>query len=316
MSGAGGVSLLGYVKTPVLVGDPDGFVVYANEAFITAFCAFEEDPVGEPLASVFGGGAREVVLSATADVLGRGQTARLQLREGGRGFVGLASPIEAEDDRVGVVMVLLEERSNVDQLAAQADEVSDPMTDAVSQFRRLAQSAGGKLSRDQQSLLDNGLAALEEAQVALRELNLVIHGGKPKQGHFDVSDVILRVAERIQGEAGDDLDLQLLVSPNLPRVVGTSPAFERLLSELVRGRQETAQEGQPLTLMARAIGRGKGEGVLVSLVDVPDGVQREATGLPPEALSEGIAAMSGETICVEDSRMGRVTSIRLTLADG
>lgn len=315
MSGSEAISLLGFVKTPILVGDPDGFVVYSNQAFRMAFCTFEEDPVGEPLANVFGGGAREVVLSATAQVLERGQTARLQLREGGLGFTGLASPIEAQDDRVGVIMVLLEEHSNEDQLAALADEVADPITDGISHFKKIGAVGSTNFSPDQQTLFDNGLASLEEARGALRELNLVIHGGKPKQGRFNVSEVMHRVADRVRGEMGSEFDLQLLISPNLPDVSGTATAFERFISQLIRQRFESSQEGQPCTFMARALGDQGSGGVLISVVDVPDGGLRESTGMPPEALSQGIAAMGGETICVEDSRMGRVTSMRLGVAE-
>ena len=116
MSSAEGISLLAHLETPILVGDPDGRIVYANPSFRSRFCQAGEDPMGQPLAMVFGGGAREVVLTATAGVLQRGQTARIQIREGAYGYTGLASPIEAEDDRVGVVMVLLEEQSSEDYL--------------------------------------------------------------------------------------------------------------------------------------------------------------------------------------------------------
>jgi PAS domain-containing protein len=112
MSSAEEISLLGHLDTPILVGDPEGHVVYANPSFRKRFCPSGEDPTGAALASVFGGGAREAVLKVTAEVLQRGQASRLQIREGGVGYVGLASPIEAEDDRVGVVMVMLEEQSN------------------------------------------------------------------------------------------------------------------------------------------------------------------------------------------------------------
>ena len=50
------------------------------------------------------------------------------------------------------------------------------------------------------------------------------------------------------------------------------------------------------------------------LVDSPDSNRRDPTGLPPEGLVQGIAAMGGETICVEDSTIGRVTSMRLAIA--
>ena len=131
MSSAEEISLLGHLDTPILVGDPEGHVVYANPSFRKRFCPTGGDPTGTALASVFGGGAREAVLKVTAEVLQRGQAARLQIREGGVGYVGLASPIEAEDDRVGVVMVMLEEQSNEDHLAGLAEELADPIGEAL-----------------------------------------------------------------------------------------------------------------------------------------------------------------------------------------
>ena len=144
MSTAEGVSLLAHLKTPVLVGDPDGRIVYANPSFRSRFCEAGDDPMGQPLAMVFGGGAREVVLKATAEVLQRGQSARLQIREGSYGYLGLASPIEAEDDRVGVVMVLLEEQSNEDYLTGLADEVAEPINRAIEAMQGLAKGFARK----------------------------------------------------------------------------------------------------------------------------------------------------------------------------
>ena len=60
MSSAEGISLLAHLQTPLLVGDPDGYIVYANPTFRDRFCTAGQDPVGQPLAMVFGGGAREV----------------------------------------------------------------------------------------------------------------------------------------------------------------------------------------------------------------------------------------------------------------
>ena len=314
MSTAEEISLLGHLHTPILVGDPDGCIVYANASFRERFCGLDDDPVGQPLALVFGGGAREVVLTATAEVLQRGQTARLQIREGGFAYAGLCSPIEAEDDRVGVVMVLLEEHSNEEHLTGLADEIGEPMTDALKAMQGLSEQLGGSLLEEQQRLLERGLHSIETAQKWLRELSVALRGGKSRQGRFDVANSILRVSERIAQESLEPIDFEVLMPPNLPRVSGTSVVFERLLTQLIQQRIREAKAGQPLTLLARTVGGDQPKSVLVSVVDIPDSERRGATGLPPEAVQQGIAQMDGEALCVEDSILGRVTSMRLTVA--
>jgi PAS domain-containing protein len=309
-----GISLLAHLQAPILVGDPDGRIVYANPAFRSRFCIEGDDPVGQPLAMVFGGGAREVVLTATARVLQRGQSARLQIREGGFGYAGLASPIEAEDDRVGVVMVLLEEQTSEEQLTGLADEVGEPLAEALQSFHTLSESLGDGLSPKHQMVFEHGLHALETAQKWLRELHVALRGGKAQSGRFDVGSSIQRVSERVRYEIESDVDLEVLMSPNLPRVSGTTVVFERLLSQLIRRRIEEARAGQPLTVLARALGGNEPTGVLVSVVDVPDPNRRLATGHPPDGVQQGIASLGGEVACVEDSSLGRVTSLRLAIA--
>jgi len=314
MSSVERISLLGFLKTPILVGDPEGRVVYANSSFRSCFCQAGDDPVGQPLAMVFGGGAREAVLSATAAVLDRGQAARWQIREGGAVYSGLASPIEAEDDRVGVVMVLLEELSADDPVAALAGEIGEPLSQALKTLQNLAPEVDRRLRETDRESFARALCALEDAQKSMRELHHVLRGARPEQGRFDVSGAIMRVAERSAREYGDEVVLEVLMPPNLPRVVGTAAAFERLIGQLVRQRADEGNQRQRLTLLARSLGGDELGGVLVSLVDAPDPTRRDSTGLPPKVLAQGIAAMGGETICVEDSTIGRVTSMRLVIA--
>jgi len=314
MSQAEEISLLGFVDTPILVGDPDGCIVYANRSFRRCFGVDGDDLMGQPLAMVFGGGARELVLSVTASVLQQGRAARLQIREAGIGFTGLASPIEAEDDRVGVIMVLLEEDSNEEHLSVMIEEVSSPLSAALKNLQALTPPIAARVTETQRESYEDALQSLDEAQSSLRELHLVVRGGKPKQGRFDVSAAIMRVAERVNREHLDEVGVRVLMPPNLPRVVGTGPTFERLLASLLRQRIDEGKEGQPLTLLARTMGDDEQQGVLVSLVDVPDAERRTGTGLPPESVQQGIMTMGGEAICVEDSMLGRVTSLRLAVA--
>jgi PAS domain-containing protein len=314
MSAAEEISLLGHLQTPILVGDPEGCVVYANPTFRKRFCELDGDPVGQPLALMFGGGAREVVLTATAEVLQRGQAARLQIREGGHAYTGLCSPIEAEDDRVGVVMVMLEEHSNEEHLTGLADEIGEPIADAFQAIHGLSEQLGSSLPEEQWNMLDRSLRSLETAQKWLRELSVGLRGGKTQQGRFDAANAILRVSERVSQDAGQGVQFEVLMPPNLPRVSGTTVVFERLLSQLLRQRIEESRSGLPITLLARAIGGDQPQAVLVSVVDIPDSDRRASTGLPPEAVQQGMAQMGGEAICIEDSSIGRTTSMRLAIA--
>ena len=314
MSTSEEISLLGHLHTPILVGDPEGCIVYANATFRDRFCGHDEDPVGEPLALVFGGGAREVVLTATADVLQRGQAARIQIREGGASYTGLCSPIEAADDRVGVVMVMLEEHSNEEHLTSLADELGEPLSDAMTAMTSLSRQLSGSLLEDQLELLKNGIHQIDLAQKQLRELSVALRGGKAQQGRFDVASSILRVSERVAMEVPSSVDFEVLVPPNLPRAAGTILAFERALSQLVRLRVDESQTGQPITLLARTMGGEQPKGILVSVVDVPDNERRGPTGHPPESVQQCMVQMGGEALCIEDSSLGRVTSMRLGVA--
>jgi len=314
VSASEGISLLGHLKAPILVGDPEGRVVYANATFLEKFCVDRDDPIGEPLAMVFGGGAREVVLQAIAQVLQRGQAARFQIREGGAGYSGLASPIEARDDRVGVVMVLLEEHGNDEHLAALAEEIGEPIGEAMRALKTVSERAGHVLREPEREALERGLRAAETAKKWLRELQVALRSGKTQQGRFDVTHSIIRVRDRFQQESDEADRLELLMAPNLPRVMGSSVVFERLLGQLLRQRVDEARPGTPLTLLVRALGGTEPRAVIVSLVDLPDPDHRRATGLPPESVQQGMASMGGESACVEDSHLGRVTAMRFPVA--
>ena len=82
---AGSTSLLDYLETPIVVGDPDGRAVYLNPAFETCFSVWSDASMGQPLAQLFQGGAREAVLRAVASVCGGSGALRFRMREGDAG---------------------------------------------------------------------------------------------------------------------------------------------------------------------------------------------------------------------------------------
>ena len=192
--------------------------------------------------------------------------------------------------------------------------MGEPLTDALKTMHVLSDRLRSAKLHEEQALLERAVGQVETSQKWLRELQVALRGGKTQQSRFDVTHSILRVAERIGQDDGADVELEVLMPPNLPRVAGTTVVFERLLTQLVHQRLSESRPGRPLTLLARTIGGEQPRGVLVSLVDTPDAELRQGSGQPPEVVSQGLASMGGEALCVEDSRIGRVTSMHLAVA--
>ncbi|HEY5658865.1 MAG TPA: PAS domain-containing protein, partial [Myxococcota bacterium] len=122
-------SLLDFIAAPILVGDPDGRAVYVNPCFERKFSVSRKEVTGVALAGLFEGGGREAVLDAVARVCGGAPPARFRLREGETGYMALASAVEAEGGRVGVVILLNEEASVDDRLHGLRRDLLEPLDD-------------------------------------------------------------------------------------------------------------------------------------------------------------------------------------------
>ena len=120
-------SLLDYLDAPILVGDPDGRVVHLNPSFESRFEISLDQARGKELATLFEGGAREAVLRAVADVCSGAGPIRFPLREGEFGYRAVASPISAENNRVGVVILLADELSSDRRTIECAKEIQEPL---------------------------------------------------------------------------------------------------------------------------------------------------------------------------------------------
>ena len=107
---AGSVSLLDFLDAPVLVGDPDGRVVYVNSAFeaCSGIAARGREGPAARRASSTAAGARRCCAPSRA-------CARSGSRCGSGcgwdavGYAALASPIKSNESSVGVVILLSEE---------------------------------------------------------------------------------------------------------------------------------------------------------------------------------------------------------------
>ena len=124
-------SLLAFLDSPVVVGDPEGHAVYANPAFLASFADRQEQITGRPLSEFFEGGGREGVLAAVAEVCTGGRSIRFRVRHQDVGYAGLASPITSEGTQVGVLILLTEEAVGEERLLAFHREIQDPLDETM-----------------------------------------------------------------------------------------------------------------------------------------------------------------------------------------
>jgi len=154
-------SLIDFIDAPVLVGDPEGRAVYVNACFEGAFSVSRESVTGQSLAGFFQGGAREAVLHAVASVCGGEPATRFRLREGNKGWMALASPVEAEGGRVGVIIVLMPEPPGEDRLQTFRRDVQESLDELATCLAEISQETGGRRLPRGRLLVSDGLRAVE-----------------------------------------------------------------------------------------------------------------------------------------------------------
>jgi nitrogen-specific signal transduction histidine kinase len=157
----GNRSLMDFIDTPVVVGDPDGRAVYVNPAFETDFLLASEDVVGKPLANLFEGGGREMLLHAVASICDpKGKnTTRFALMAQDRGYKALASAVEAEAGRVGVILLLIRESPHEARLQAFRREVMTTLDEISEAFEAVASDAHG--GDAQRSAVEDGVRCVD-----------------------------------------------------------------------------------------------------------------------------------------------------------
>lgn len=132
-------SLLTFLEAAVLVSDPEGRAVYANPAFERAFEIPTGQVAGQPLVSIFEGGAREAVLGAVARAVTETGRIRFFVRHGQLGYSATASPIESKGQRVGVMLLFDEELASKETILGlhrRLRSVVGELTDCLEYFRK------------------------------------------------------------------------------------------------------------------------------------------------------------------------------------
>jgi hypothetical protein len=322
MSLSEGQSLLNFLDAPVLVVDPEGRVIFINPAFRRRFCPVGDAPQGEGLATLFAGGGRESMLAAVAEVCSKGESVKFRLREAGLGYLAVASPIEAEDKRVGVMILLTDEPNMDSRLLDFHREIQEPLDETLACMDELVEQTGGRRDDRYREMLEQGVSSLERARKWSEELHGVLCGSAhsdPGDSTLDPARVVRQAAGRLAPEFDRaEVSLDLLIGNQLPTTRGDATLLETVLIRLMRQRLAIAKPGAAVALLARTVGEDKARGVLVSIVD------RCAPGhsLTPEAIEESEPRLVVETVGILGGRLrtvvlptaGRISAIRLALA--
>jgi hypothetical protein len=314
----GSVSLLTFIDAPVVVGDPEGRTAYVNPAFAARFRSGGDDATGQPLSMLFEGGVREAVLRAVVECCEQGRTVRFRLRHGGVPYAAVASPIVAEDARVGVVILLVESSAVEERMIALQRDLSEPVGELRRVLDELQEHAAGRRDERQRALIEDGGRALGRVQKWCGELATLVAGPPATaraEASFDALRVVQDAAARMRGEFGAlGIDLEVLVPAQLPRVRGDGARVELALIRLLQERLSTARGSPAVTLAARPIGRGDARSVVISICDAPGEGGRASSELPepvPAFVMEIVRELGGEIRNAADPLMGRTTAIRL-----
>jgi hypothetical protein len=305
--GAGGLSLLSFLDAPVLVGDPEGRAAYVNPAFESRFGVSAEGVTGRPLALLFDGWLRESMLRAVAEACERGTTARFYLRHAGVGYAAIASPIIAEDARVGVVVVLVESGASDERLLALGRRVHRSCNELGAQLAQLAEGLAAR-GGPEKDLAAEALRAHARVVAADRELQAALsgqHAPPAAVARFEPARVLADVAARVRGEVeagGGRLELRL--AEPLPPVRGEPARLAAALAEFLRERG--GQGAAALVLGARAHERQGRTYVVVSLLEASAPPAAE-----PVRLRQAVEELGGQLRSSVDAERGHTLAFRL-----
>ena len=311
-------SLLSFLDAPVVVGDPEGRAAYVNPAFESRFSVSAEVVTGRPLASLFDGGAREAVLQAVAEVCEKGESAHFRVRHGAAGYAGLASPIVAEDARVGFVILLLETSAAEEKVLALQRETQEPLDELDRVLDELLEQTGGRRAGAYRTLVEDGLRALSRLRKWSGELGDLLAGrgaAPPETTAFDPARVVGDAAGRLAGEfAQAGVHFEVQVPAQLPMLLGDGARLELALVQLLRQRLASCGSSSSVSVAARTIGQGDDCSVVVVVIDAhgDTAALEDTTEHEPEEVRQIVAELGGALRTTADPLVGRTTAIRLT----
>jgi signal transduction histidine kinase len=228
---------------------------------------------------------------------------RFRLRQGDQGFSAIASPIVAEDARVGVVSLLMEAAAGEEHLLALHREIHERLDDLAGLLDEMLEQTGGRRSERHRDMIESGMRAVAR----IRKWSAA----------FDPVRVVRDVAARVSDEISErGVDFEVLVPAQLPMARGDAKRLEMALTHLLRARLGSTSADSSLILAARTVGAGEAKSVLISIVDSPgDGSSmQDPTEPEPQIVLDLVRDLDGDVRTTADPLAGRTTAIRLNVA--
>jgi hypothetical protein len=221
-------------------------------------------------------------------------------------YSAVASPIVADDARVGVVVVLVESGATEERLRALGSRVHQSCQELSGHFAQLTERLASQGAAER-ALVEDCQRALGRLRAVEQELQGALSGRPPRAApiRFEPARLLSEVVERVRGEveAGGSR-LELRVAERLPPVRGEPARLASALSDLLR---ERVREGaSALLLGARLLERQNRSYVVVSLVD---GVAPPAP--EPVRLRQAVEELGGQLRSSVDPERGRTLAFRL-----
>ena len=298
-------TLLSFLDTPVVIGDPSGCAVWANPAFESLFDVESDELQERPFAELFSGGARERILHAVAMVSEGGDNQRFRLRERGSDFEAVVSAIEVGAECVGVVILLKETLEQLERLCTLQRQLREPIDEVEIVLDSLLEQTGGRRSEEHRGRIEDALRALERVRKWSGELGELLSGGGAMPGErFDPLASLRRVMNRSTTEGG--ATIELVAQPSLPSLEGDGGRFEWALSKMV---EERVNSGAGRMMLGARLLDGR-EALLVSLSELADGDAPSPVSDPPD-VRQTLEDMGARLQIVADPRLGRASLIRL-----
>jgi len=305
-------SLLSFLDAPVLVGDPDGRTAYVNPAFEACFAVSAEEVKGQPLAVLFEGGVREAVLSAVAEVCEQGASTRFRLRHSGVGYAGMASPIVAQDARVGFVVLLFENTAEHERVHSLHRQLYQPVEELS---RLLDDVAEQKAPEKVESLLEEGQRALQRLRRASEEFATLLAGrrGGPDEEGFDPAPIAREVVQRMGEEfSSAGIAFEGRVPGRLPQLGGDPTRLEALLRQALRTRLAVCVAGAEVSLAIGALERQGIPSVVFRVVHNSPDSSGENAWSEPDSVVRLVHELGGEFRVKQEADGSVATAIRLT----
>jgi hypothetical protein len=305
---------LAFLDAPIVVGDPNGLTAYANRAFEQRLERPAAEAVGTPLAELFEGGAREAVLRAVLQVCEQAETVRFRLRERGIGFSAIASPILAEDESVGVVILLQEEVEGIEALLSLHREIERPLEELETTLGFLLEATGGRRNPEQRSQVEDGLRSLERLRRWSQDMGGLLAGGgsdTSPSGRVSSAALLAKLrarARRLAERASTELDV--LTPARLPDLCGDEGRVEAGLLRMLETRFDRNEIPARLTLSARVVAGEAGESVLLALSEDRPGGYEAPFAEDPE-VTDVLTGQGATLHGAVDASLGRTALIRL-----